>query len=378
MIEEIKKFRVNWIDGMKISKDHFNDIQNYAQEVGKDVASIYLNRNNYGIIPSHLSQNSEFEVNLNAHNSISVSIQKLRAISTNGARIEINSTTPDVEQSFSIEELNNGIEEAYVMISINPNQDNAFGKQNSEEIPPRLPYVNNSFSFLVVDKEEIETSGIAAFQMPIAKIKKMNGSFEVIEKYIPPCITISADQRLLDFYSYTESFLNKIENNCIRIVKKIRMEDNINPIADTIQNVSAQLLTFLGPEITNLKSLRYYNTPTNVINTVMSMARIMKNHIDTYDPKIKESLFIYFGEWTDLKGGDFEKLFTRIINLEYTHYDVFPAVKEISIFIETITKLFDLLTEIDYIGQKKDTGLFVNENKVDQGKTDSAPSFLAD
>ena len=378
MIEDLKNFRVNWTDGMKISKNHFNEIQNYIQELGRDITSFYLNENNYGLLPSRLSKAS-INVTLNAHNSISVSIQRLSAITPNGSRIEINDLTLHVEQSFSIEEIiNKRMTEAYIVLSINPNKNNAFGEQNKEEVPPRLPFINNSFLFKIVDKTEIESAGVSAFQLPIAKIKNVNGNLEINDKYIPPCVNVGANDNLIDFYNYAESFLNQLEINSIRIVKKIRMESNKNPIADVIYDFCNQLLTFLGREITTIESEGLSNTPMDIMNTVKSMARVIKNRIDTYHPKQKESLFIYFGEWVDLKAGDFEKLFINTINLDYSHYDLFLPIVKVNEFITTINKLFDILTELDYIGKKKDTGLFVNERQISQGNSSNTPSFFAD
>jgi len=379
MIDELKKFRTNWVDGMKISKEHFKDIQDYSRDVGKDVTSIFLNDINYGVLPTSLSHNIKYNIDLNAHNSINITIQKLSAVTINGARVEINSTTSDVEYILPIEEINKkNLEEAYIVLRISPTQDDAFGKQNLDEVPPRLPYVNNKFVFSIVSKDEMDSSGLVPFQLPIAKIKKAQGSLEIVDNYVPPCVKILSDIRLVEFYNYTSSFLSKMEKNAIKIVKKIREESNRNPIADVVQEMSAQMLSFLGSEIIALEAKRHHNTPKRVVNAIMSMARILKNHIDTYSPNIKESLFLYFGEWVDIKGGDFEKLFSKTININYTHYDLYYSVKDASDFITTIEKLFEILTEIDYIGKKKDTGLFVNENKVIQNKSDAPPSFLAD
>ncbi len=377
MIEDIKHFRVNWIDGMKISKEHFNDLQNYTQEVVKDTASLFLKKDSYGFVSSHLSISHEYSVNIDIHKNISISIQRLRGVAPNGARIEINSKTVHVEHNLPFQDfVDEKIEEGYIMITLNPKLNTAFGEQNLEEVPPRSPFLNNSFLFSFVDAKNIANTGVVPYQIPIAKIKKKNDLWEVNSNYIAPCMTISADPRLIDFYIYTDTFLKKMERSSVKIVQKIASEEYSNPIADIIHIVCSNLLNYLGLNITHLNSEKHHNSPKRVVEFIISMARVMKNHIDTSTPEQKEMLLIYFGEWTDLTGGDYENLFTKTINIEYLHYDINQALSIANEFMFTIDKLFAILTEVDYIGKKKDSGIFVNENIVKD--SDNSPTFLTD
>ena len=93
----------------------------------------------------------------------------------------------------------------------------------------------------------------------------------------------------------------------------------------------------------------------------------------------KEELFKYFGEWTDLKGGDYEKIFTDVINMQYNHNDVNQNVLLATGFMNVIDRLLTVLTQVDYIGKRRDMGIFVNENIV-QNKQDKSnkPSFLSE
>jgi len=377
MIEDIKHFRVNWVDGMKISKDHFHGLQNYAQDIVKDSTSVFLKKDDYGLLSSYLMQSHEYSVNIDVHKNINISIQRLRGIAPNGARIEISSKTLNVEHNIPFNDVvDNKIDEGYIMITLNPNQNTSFGEQNLEEVPPRSPFLNNSFLFSFIDIKNIENSDVSPYQLPIAKIKKENDLWEVNENYIAPCLTVSADPRLIDFYIYTDTFLKKMERSSVKIVQKVVNEENKNPIADIICIIASNLLNFLGTQIVQLTSEKHHNNPKNLIDLIRSMARVMKNHIDTSSPENKEMLLNYFGEWTDLSGGDYENLFAKTINLKYQHFDINLSLEIVTNFMFTLDKLFTILTEIDYIGKKKDSGIFVNENIVKSD--DNAPTFLTD
>ncbi len=67
MIEDIKNFKINWIDGMKISKEHFQHLQNFADNSVKDGVSSQMDRHGYGLLASYLSDTNEYAVNIDAH-----------------------------------------------------------------------------------------------------------------------------------------------------------------------------------------------------------------------------------------------------------------------------------------------------------------------
>ena len=81
------------------------------------------------------------------------------------------------------------------------------------------------------------------------------------------------------------------------------------------------------------------------------------------------------------------------INIKYKVYDIEETVNQVNFFISKMDALLSILNQLDYIGKKRDTGIFVNENVLKNDKigssifgTDnkndssqsSSPSFLAD
>ena len=51
MIEKLNHFPVNWIDGMKINKSHFLDVQNFVSDSIRDPVGIHTSMMNYGLLP---------------------------------------------------------------------------------------------------------------------------------------------------------------------------------------------------------------------------------------------------------------------------------------------------------------------------------------
>ena len=93
--------------------------------------------------------------------------------------------------------------------------------------------------------------------------------------------------------------------------------------------------------------------------------------IDSNASVSKEELLNYFTNWSELKQGDFEKLLVYCVNFEYNHFEILNSVEQFKEFIQIMTALFTKLESLAYIGKKKDTGIFVKEDKAKR-------SFLAD
>ncbi len=380
MIEDIKNFKINWVDGMKISKEHFQSLQNFAENSIKDAYVVRKGRYGHGLLAAYQGDQNEYAINLDIHKSLKVTIKKMRAISPNGNRIEITENTPSVKQEVVIDELSDKkLEEGFLLINLDTENPVAFGEQDPKEIPPRHPFLTNGHFFTFMSASELAKSGLSGNQLPIAKIEKEGKSLSTATDYIPPCLTLGAHESLIDFYNEAENFLKLTERNAILIVQKIISKQSDNPIADAMHLVVDKIYVYLAQQITKVKWEEHDMHPKELLEIIVSLARIFKGSVDISAPENKEQLFNYFGEWTDLKGGDYEKIFTDIINMQYNHHDINQNVLHASGFMQIIDKLFSVLTQIDYIGKRRDMGIFVNENIVKEksGKSGGS-SFLAE
>lgn len=380
MIEDIRNFKINWIDGMKISKAHFQSLQNFAENSVKDAFVTRKGRYSFGHLASRMGGTNDSVINLDIHKSLKITIRELRAITPNGNRIEITKETPGVDDEITVSDfLDTKSEQGFLLINLDTQNSVAFGEQDPNEVPPRYPFLTNRHFFTLIDSEELENIGLAGNQLPVAKIVNDGRGLSTTTDYIPPCTTLGAHAQLMDFYDQAESFLKKTERNAIAIVQKIKSKQNENPISDAMFIVVDKIYVFLAQQMTMVKWEQYDMHPKDLLEIVVSFARIFKGSIDVSSPENKEQLFNYFGEWTDLKGGSYEKTFTDIINLKYNHLDVNENIKTVSAFMKTMDGLLTVLTQVDYIGKRRDMGIFVHENVVKErsGKS-GGPSFLAE
>ncbi len=366
---------------MKISKEHFQSLQDFAENSVKNAIAFRNGKHGHGLLPSPMGDGNDLSITLDIHKGLKVAIKTLRALTPNGHHVEITAGTPPVKAEMVVEELDAAKTEAgFVILNLDLENPVAFGEQDAKEIPPRFPFLTNGYFFTFIGSSELEKSGLAGNQIPIGKIAKDGKALTVAAEYVPPCVTIGSHETLVDFYNEAENFLKMTERNAILIVQKIMSKQSDNPIADAMKLVVDTIYGYLAQQITKVKWEEHDMHPKALLEIIVSFGRIFKGSVDVSSPENKEQLFNYFGEWTDLKGGDYEKIFTDIINMDYHHNDLYQTLSKASEFMKGIDKLLTVLTQIDYIGKRRDMGIFVNENIVKEksGKSGGSPSFLAE
>ncbi|RYF46285.1 MAG: hypothetical protein EOO39_50000, partial [Cytophagaceae bacterium] len=86
---------VNWIDGMKLSQQHFVETDHHVQDLVRDSISLFLTSYNYGLLPPVRGTSVAHEFDLLEKNSdhVEVRLSRCNAITQGGCRIAIN---PDV------------------------------------------------------------------------------------------------------------------------------------------------------------------------------------------------------------------------------------------------------------------------------------------
>lgn len=393
MAENIKHFPVNWIDGMKINKNHFITLQDNIEDLVRDARNLGVNELNYGLMSTHLIRPFQYSISIDAHNELSVNIKMMKAVTPGGGRIEITDFTGEFNEKIELKDFDFKENNYYLLLNVDPFQRIPTGEQNMEEIPPRFPNAMSRYFLTSVIESEVNQNNIGALQFPLAKFKTSANSYEILTDYIPPTLTVNSHPSLITLFENYESLFKQLEFNAVQISQKIRFRNSTedeNLIANMVFEACEKILNYVAQNITRNKWTSFSMKPMEVLENVVSLARIIKNSFDSFSGDGKEMLFNYFSEWTEISSGDYERLFSETINAKYKAFDMEPTVAHANNFIAKIDYLFNLLNQLDYIGKKRDTGIFVNENIVRNERPSffgndnkdenppSSPSFLAE
>ncbi len=378
MSPKIGYFSVNWENGMKISKDHFVQQDNAFNDKLKDVFASFLNDRHFGLLPvdSNVGDSIKTVLKIDNHNFLKVNILQCRAISQGGARIEIleEHILPEMEVDISRElEASKKAESEmyYVLLSVDIFNGQPFGDLDSNEDPPRYPFTIPSYKINIISEKEVSKNGVHPYSFFIGKIDLSNENPSIDDDYIPPCMSVNSHRKLMEFSMSVEKFFSQLELNLVNIIRKINEKKQDSNLAKSVFDLSSNLLQYTTNNHLKLKWEIPALPPIYLFEYIATLARVIRNTIDTSSAANKEELLNYFTNWSELKQGDFEKLLVYCINFEYRHFDILVSMEQFSEFLQIISLLYDKLESLAYIGKKKETNIFVKEQKTKR-------SFLAD
>ena len=374
---KIKYFHVNWQNGMNISKEHFIQMENAFTAEIADARGVLLNNINYGLFPVGIGSQGSVKTVIKIDNQkfLRVRIFSCQAVTRSGARIDIleEHQLPELESDISmlLDQAGSEGEYFYILFSVNAFNRQPFGELNTFEEPPRHPYTIPGYGISLVSEKDLLAQSVQPDSLIIGKLKIEQGVPEIAGNYLPSCMTVKSHMRLMEFCEMTEKIFSQLELNLLSIIRKINEKNQDTSLAKSVGTLSENLLNYISDNHLRLLFEIPNQPPVFLFMYIANAARVIRNTIDSDASANKEELLNYFTNWSELKQGDFEKLLVYCINFEYRHFDTLLSVEQFGEFLQIIARLFEKLEALTYIGKKKETSIFVKEQKTGR-------SFLAD
>ena len=360
MLPYLKYNQTNWIDGMKINKDHFIALENNMIGRYHDSIACRINSHNYGILPNYNGKSSfEVSIDLDKNNLLRVNVHELRAITNAGIRIEISDNNPHYARQTSFNtELDVkalGGKEFYVVLSVNPYGRVPVGEPDPEEIPPRYPYADYAYVVNVVNADELLIPSSGYYHLCIGKVIANGNRCELVDDYIPPSASILSSPDLIQFYEHLDKVLSSLERDCTTIIQKVYSKQQSNVLADSVLYFTEAVTQYLSATITNYRWFTREQPPIYMFAYFSSLGRVMKNTIDLKLGDGKEQMLNYFKNWiVEVNQGEFEQVVDQMINLQYNHLEISRNWEVLAAFYRTVNIVFSKLAKLDYIGEKKE------------------------
>jgi len=379
MVSELKYLPVNWIDGMKISRKHFEETEQYLHEQLKDLSAQRLTDFEFGILPSERSFDLKVFCDFSQH--INIELNNCIAVTPNGSRIQIlpsdsikvTSNFKDIAGKFGLQ--TSQTQNLYIVLTINPFHRIPSGEPLMNESPPRHPYSKPEIMIDIIPAEHLNTS-----QMPgslvIGKITYQNGDLLHQKEFLPSSTAVNSLPLLTDWYGRFRQSLESWEQYCIRIIQKINSKtqtQQANSLAVSIQKLSEKMLEQLVVQKLDYQWIIGKSSPIHFCGMLLKNIHYLNAVLQCYPEKEREEMLNYFAEWTDVQAGLIENQTTRALQLQYNHYDLQFVLGEINQVYTTFIQIFQKLSQLDFIGKKKGQNIFVIEQQVKETKPAAPP-----
>jgi hypothetical protein len=382
---------VNWTDGMKINKSHFISQDNAVTNHIAQVADGFLHDQNYGLLPSGTGA-AGLKLFLSTDNQqrVQVRIQQCRALTAAGYYLDFREDTaisgtslqtPLVTNPVPFKDLKGRSALFYVVVTVHPFKRVPYGTADPAELPPRIPFTRPFFSVDLVPTEDVTRNKPGGFQLAVGKVRIEELRANLEEDYIPPCHSIVSHPDLLEIHAALEQFLGKMENWSIQILQKIFQKKQVNDLSVIVQKMCEQLIVLTAAQLAELKTQGLYQPPVWLVAKASAMARLIKNILDIHLGSGKEELVNYFTEWCNISQGEMEGAIIAVATHQYDHMDINASIAKITTFTRILSQLFNQLARLEYIGKRKETGIFVKEEVIASPSQQAPPkrrSFLAD
>ncbi len=362
MRDNQKYFPVNWIDGMKINKDHFIAQDNAFQNALIDQGSLSVSPIRYGILPSSYDGENNFNVKiaLDNQNVLRVSVLSCQAVTPGGVRINLpvlsgsgvsdTDGVPAVSFRFS----DNGYNTVWwVALTVHPYNRLPAGSPDLSENPPRFPYVVPAYSVQVISESQYDQYANNPYSLIIGKLVASANDIRIDHDYIPPCYSISSYPELVSLHSELDQFFSTLEIRTLAIVQNIFQKKQQNDISELVQFLCDRMMLYLSQVITEMRWITIHESPALLFSSIASLARVMKNAIDMRIGSGKEEMINYLSEWCELNQGELETLLVNLANIRYNNNDINKNISKVTLFVKVTAKLFDTLSKLEFIGKRK-------------------------
>ncbi len=367
------KYRVNWADGMKINKDHFIDFEDAMIQQFMMMNSNYVHQNNYGLLPDpgNSAQPVRMSVSMDGQENIVVKVDKCLAVTLGGNQIIINdAVNAYLEQSGHL--IQNQFEinadadaDAWsVVLSVNPFKRIPIGFSDPDEEPARKPFVISAYSLSLLPDNATNANEVGLNSIIIGKIIMDGDKPVLLDDFIPSCTSIQSHPDLKYTFGEVGAFFNAIELYATQVIQKIHQKKQTNDLAKMVLTLSNDMLIYLRGIMASYRIKDKYAPPVEMIIKLINLARTIKGSLDVYVGTGKEELLNYLTDWCDVNQGAFENVMEETIGLEYLHTDINASLQKASEFTILMNTLFKKLNELEYIGKKSDSNIFVKEDVI--------------
>jgi hypothetical protein len=363
MLNSLKYFPVNWIDGMKISQSHFIQLENSISDRIRDNAAIGITDFNYGILPPEPGKKSSLNLVVNKDQSglVTVKLLECHAITASGIRIELNNENASALKTLETTLKTGSESNFYITLIIDPFQQIPIGQPNSEEMPLRHPFALPFYRMELIPENQININQTPADFLIIGKLKNSNGEINLDKEFIPSCTKIQSYPALIDEFNSLGDLLGQMGQYSTAIVKKVKGEKQNTELANNIMYLAEKVVFFLADKIAAYRLTGSQLPPVYAIQIFLSFVYFTKSVFECQPERDREIMFTYFQQWTDLSPAQFQEHLANALETQYNHQDIAGSFSKAKNFAHIMLKLFKQLATLKYIGDTPNSGIVIGE-----------------
>jgi hypothetical protein len=339
-MSDLNLYSVNWQDGMLIGQRHLKDQEKYFEDLIRWHA-IHTG-DGFGLVSRLYAGQPALNMNLAVDgNRLRVEIVRCHALTPGGYYIEINDTSginlrADCEITDS---------EIPVFLGVDPAAKNPVGQPDPEEDLPRIPYLVKQYLLTLNEPANLPDENLIQIAQLVASGNEVSQS----PNYYPPCITVSADERLS---KKVTDYKNKLENLLSYSSRAFMAMASEGALASENTNLQAAYRETMHQFVYSIASTldefavghRAYHPLRMVIN-IKKLFRIFSSLLNM-QPGLKDYLNErYFLKERKLEAAQFLSLIDSFLLSDYNHRDIGGQISKIDSIFDELRGLLGFLAK---------------------------------
>lgn len=363
-----KYFSVFWENGLVLSKHVFLQQQNalVQQNIFQSAAHVHLYA--YGLCGN--SDAFDIAITHDGHQQLNVRINNLQAVTPIGIPININASDYHVQNAsdyyaFTTAFPSGNIEEQYwIVLRIAPYELIPIQANNLTESNKEFTLSVPKISVECIPYSQLQHGNVGHDMLVIGSFQKSGNDIKINDQFIPAMRQVNCHPDMLQWYQSVMKVLEHISGLSMRIIMKIGQKNQQNDLSKWVQSICECVNASMNVSLPKLRLRQGFIAPTEVFECLMSIAMSVRNGIDMQIGAGKEELMNYLTEWLNITPGIFEETLSSVAHLKYDVIDTNNNIAQVGNCIATIHTLFETLDKLDFIGKKKDSGLFIKEEST--------------
>ncbi|RYZ22349.1 MAG: hypothetical protein EOO16_09465 [Chitinophagaceae bacterium] len=376
MIPYIKYHITNWVDGMKLHRQHFVDSENALLDAVRDANSLARTPFSFGLLPPGPGDKRALEVKvLRAQSSdFKISVSLCRAVTAGGVRIEIlpqHNLEVHCEDRIDSVVLSTGSGRPEVFMAVltaNPFNRQPAGDPDPSELPPRNPFARPQYSLHLIAEEDIAVQDFGAYHIPVARFERRGEEVVLDNHYIPPCASIKAHPGMVQHYNSLGALFSSIQEFSTSIVQKIVAKTQNTPLAQNVRKLCQASTFFIGSVFFAYRNIWPHQSPVYIAEGAAQLANWLKAELDFMPEKEKEEMLQYFKEWNEITPSAFEVMLANAMELQYDHFNIQSSFEPVLLFLGRWKELLEKLNELELIGRRKEKDFILREQAQQKKK----------
>ncbi|USD26869.1 hypothetical protein [Flagellimonas marinaquae] len=365
---DTKHLAINWTDGVKITQEHFHQSNAHMTDSIRELATMLLTDHNYGLIYPIEGEKDAFSYTTVVHTQerLSIKLDHCNAITQGGHHIYYDPKLyGDFQPVASIEAKNldsNTTITFLLLLTIEPFEHVPVGRPDPENIPLHHPYVMPKITMHLVSQSQFNASFLQTHHLILGKVEWKNMCFVLDKDYIPPTSKIKYHPALSLFQKRATTVLVNLRSYCLIINRKNQNQFTNNKLSNNTFKLCLKVMDFVGEFIFQYSQIAKEQSPIFIPQSISVLGNYFSNELAMIPETEKEELLQYFYEWVDIKPSELEQVIGGIIDVQYVHTEISSMLKNMDYFMAIIERLWKKLSDLEYIGQRKDN-IVVSEDK---------------